>query len=119
MIAFHNQRGRAIAYIAEDGASIYLFRGTPVAYIANGKLYAYSGRFLGWFENGWFYDRDNRPALFSARASGGPLKPLRALKPLRGIRSIRPIRGVRELTPLRATRSLAWSDLSGSEYFEQ
>ncbi|WP_410522680.1 4-fold beta flower protein [Pedobacter sp. ISL-64] len=45
--------------------------------------YSFNGRYLGWMQNGWFYDRQGRPSLFSNGASGGPSKPSRASAPSR------------------------------------
>jgi len=43
-----NIEGRAVAYIADDGISIYLYDGNPVAWIDNDTIWGYNGRYLGW-----------------------------------------------------------------------
>lgn len=48
--------GRATAYIASDGNTIYMWDGHAVAYLVDDKLYGWNGRHLGWFVNGVIYD---------------------------------------------------------------
>lgn len=119
MLTFYNPSGNAIAYLDDDDQSIYLYDGTPVAWLSDGSLFAYSGTYLGWFEDGWVYDRTGAPAFFTDDASGGPMKPVRAVSPVRGVRGVRPVRGVCEVTPVRPVRSTSWSDVSGSEFFDE
>lgn len=119
MTTFYNKLGIALAYISDDNEYIYLYSGTPVAWLSDENIYAYSGRYLGWMLNGIIYDRSGNPAFFTENSTGGPVKPIRAPRPLRGVRGIRPIRGVRETRPPRPTRSLNWSQFSDEKYFNQ
>lgn len=118
MIEFFARTGRVVCY-ATDDLHIYTWAGGPVAYIAQDKVYAYSGRLLGWFDGGWLYDRQNRPALFSAGSSGGPVRPVRQVKPVRGVRGVRPVKGVRAVAHVRGVKSLSWSDVADDAYFDQ
>ena len=119
METLYNSNGQAVAYIDDDGEYIYLYSGQPVAWLSDESVYAYSGRYLGWVQNGWFYDRDGRPAFFTENASGGPAKPARAARPAKGARAARPARGAREARPAKPARSLSWSELSNEDYFGQ
>ena len=119
MDTLYNSSGQATAYIDDNGESIYLYSGTPVAWISGDSVYAYSGRYLGWIANGWFYDRNGRPAFFTENSSGGPARPARAARPARSARGARPARGAREARPARPPHSLSWSELSNEGYFEQ
>lgn len=115
---FHSRTGDACCYL-HDGEHVYLWNGKPVGYLVDGKVYSFTGRQLGWFDNGWLYDRLNRPALFSADASGGPVKPVRKVKPVKGVRQVRPVRSVRQVGLVRPVRSLSWSPASDAAYFAQ
>ena len=115
---FFDRTGTAVCH-SPDGEHLYLWAGKPVAYIQDGRVYSFSGRLLGWFENGWLYDRANCPALFLPEAEGGPIKPVRKVKPVKGVRQVRPVKGVRQVTPVRPTRSLTWSSCASSAYFAQ
>lgn len=97
MITLYSSSGQAIAYLDDDGKSIYLYDGTPVGWLSDESVYTYSGRYLGWLDSGWFYDRSGQPAFFTDDSSGGLARPARAAH---GARSARP------------ARSLSWSQIS-------
>jgi hypothetical protein len=50
-LVFYDERRRAIAWMVEDSYwSIYLYDGTPVAWVVDGAIYSYPGRYLGCIE---------------------------------------------------------------------
>ncbi|MGP7971719.1 MAG: 4-fold beta flower protein [Desulfobaccales bacterium] len=51
-----NQNGKAVAYLAADGKTIYLWDGRAAAYLAGPRFFGVNGRQLGWFDNGTFFD---------------------------------------------------------------
>ena len=69
METFYNRSGSAVAYLDNDAKSIYLFNGLPVAWLSGDRVYGYNGRYLGWYQTGWVYDRSGHPALFTGGAS--------------------------------------------------
>jgi 4-fold beta flower protein len=85
-IKFFDRLGRARAYCL-DGVHIYLWDGTPAAFLRNDRIHAFDGSFVGWLRNGWIRDRAGE-LLFSPNAIGGPLKPMRQLPPLKELRGI-------------------------------
>jgi len=115
---FYDRHGNATCYLP-DGEHLYLWNGNPVGYIGDGRVYSFAGKVLGWFENGWLYDRSNRPALFSATASGGPVKPVRHVAPVKSVRKVRPVKGVRQVAHVRPVKSLSWSEYASVLYFQQ
>ena len=115
---FFSRSGDAVCY-APDGQHLHLWDGTPVGYFTEGKMYSFSGRLLGWFENGWLYDRQNKPALFSADASGGPIRPVRRVAPVKGVRRVKPVKAVRQIAHVRPVRSMSWSPVANATYFSQ
>ncbi len=117
-MTLYDKDGQPIAY-AEDDGSIYLFSGEPVAYLDGDSVWSYSGKHLGWFDSGLVRDESGHTAFFTENASGGPMKPLKALKPLKGLKALKPLKGLKELKPLRALNSLGWSGLSGEAFFYQ
>lgn len=120
-VTFYNQAGTPIAYIGDnqDYPAIYLFDGTPVAWISDEAIYSYAGRYLGWIQNGWVWDRDGFPAFFTTDAEGGPSKPSRQSRPSRASRASRPSRASRESRPSKPSRSSTWSPLSSESFFRQ
>lgn len=118
MQTLYNRQGRAVAYVDDDGESVYLYTGEPVAFGHDEWLYTYSGRCLGWMELGWVYDLNGNPAFFTDAAQGGPLKPVRQVRPVRGVRGVRPVRGVRQVRPVRPVKRSTWSAHSDESFFE-
>jgi hypothetical protein len=52
-IALLNRAGVGTAYVdTEDGSTIYLWSGVPVAYLEEDVIFGFNGRHLGWFEDG-------------------------------------------------------------------
>ena len=115
-MTFYAFNGAAVAY-SNDGEVIYLYSGGPVAYLRGSSVYAYSGRHLGFFQYRWVRDHGGLCVFFTEDAQGGPAKPGRKVRPVNGARRVRPVRGVRQIRPIKAVRRLAWSLLSGRQFF--
>ena len=118
MLDFYDAHGRPTHYSPDD-EHLYSWDGRPAGYLTDSAVYTFTGRFLGWFENGWLRDRANRPVLFSRAAIGGPLQPERRLPALRAQRHVRPLKGLRETRPEKPCAVRDWSRLSASAFFEQ
>lgn len=115
-MTFYDCTGAAVAY-SDDGEAIYLYTGEPVAYLNSDSVFAYSGRHLGFFEDGWVRDHHGMCVFFSENSQGGPVRPVRGVTPVRSARGVLPVRGVRQVPPVRAVRELGWSPLSGRRYW--
>ncbi|MDJ0824442.1 MAG: hypothetical protein QNJ16_02950 [Rhodobacter sp.] len=115
---FYDQNGEAKCY-SPDGEHLYTWDGNPVAYFSDSKVYSFSGKLLGWFENGWLYDRGNNPALFMPEASGGPMRPMRQMPRMKSMRRMRPMKSLRSMAHMRPMRSNHWSPFIGTRYFDQ
>ena len=88
-ITLFNKHGKPVAYIADDGETVYLWDGRPVAYLSGGKVYGWHGRQLGWFHNGTIFDIYGLRAGFIRSKSPiatevEPLKSSKYLKPAKG-----------------------------------
>ena len=118
-MTFYDSTGRAVAY-TEDNENIYLYSGTPVAYLYGNLVYNYKGTQLGIFENGWIRDKRGNCAFFTDVARGsGPIKPIKQVKPVKGLKQLRPIKGIRHIPVVKAIASLSWSSLSDERFFLQ
>jgi hypothetical protein len=115
----YDNSGYPIAYIDEDGISIYLYNGVAVGWLSEDSIYSYNGKHLGFFMDGWVIDHSGNRVFFTEKSQGGPAKPARAARPARGAREARPARGARESRPARPARSSSWSSLSGDSFFDQ
>jgi len=88
-VTLFNKNGKPVAYIAEDGETIYLWDGRPVAFLSEEKVYGWNGRQLGWFANGTIFDIYGLRSGFIRSKSPistemEPLKPQKHLKTTRG-----------------------------------
>jgi hypothetical protein len=118
MQPLYNREGRAIAYIADNGISIYFYDGEAAGWVYQESLvFAYSGKFLGWLMYGWLCDPAGNPAFFTDRSSGGPKRPARQPRPLRSSRDSRPARRQRQERPPRPGMTMTWSAHSDESFF--
>ena len=106
-IDFYSKSGESVAY-TEDEQHIYLFSGRPVAFLSGDAVYSFSGKHIGWFEDGWIRDREGKAVFFMSDAYGGPIKPVKRVKPVKGVKRVKSVK------PIKA---LSWSDLSGEQFF--
>lgn len=78
--------GAAVAYVAGDGESIYLWSGEAAAYLKEDSVYSYSGKHLGYFNDGWIRDDRGEAVVFTDASTGGPVRPVRQVHEVRGVR---------------------------------
>lgn len=98
-ITLFNKSGKPVAYIADDGETIYLWDGRPVAYLSDEKVYGWHGRQLGWFHNGTIFDIYGLRAGFIKTKSpiateAEPVKSRKHLKPAKGERQTQVIKPI-------------------------
>ncbi len=86
-----NKNGKAVAYIADDGETVYLWDGRPVAYIYEDRVYGWNGKPLGWFVNGTVFDIYGLRSGFIKSKSpiATEVEPLKAAKHLKTAKSKR------------------------------
>lgn len=119
-IVFYDEDRRAVAWMIEDSyLSIYLYDGTPVALVVDDALYDYSGRYLGWMEDGWVWDRSGLAVLFTSEAEAIDGPGIHPEPPPRAARKPRPPLGPREPRPARAARASTWAPVSGELFFRR
>lgn len=61
---FYDKDGQPVAYLADDGETIYLWEGHAVAYLRSDNLYGWNGDHLGWFVDGVIHDLEGFSAGF-------------------------------------------------------
>ncbi len=86
-----NKNGKPVAYLAEDGETIYLWDGRAVAYVVGDRVIGWNGRQLGWFANGTVFDIYGLRTGFIKSKSPIPtdLEPGKPAKQVKGARSTR------------------------------
>ncbi|WP_375456265.1 4-fold beta flower protein [uncultured Methylobacterium sp.] len=113
MIEFFDREGRPSAF-CDDGRAIYHWDGRPAAIIDDDKVFSYSGRFVGWFSDGWISDAAGGRLLYEFDAVGGPVKPPRGTRTAKGQRGTKPPQGAREAAPPHPGPSTVWSEATFS-----
>ncbi len=112
----YDRYGSPVAYFLLSG-EIYAVDGRPLAYMVGFYIYAYNGRLLGFFNNGWIIDKQGYFVLFTKNAYGGPVKPVCRVEPIVHVRYIAPIKGVRQIPPVFPVLRLGWSNYSAGLTF--
>ncbi len=115
-MTLYDSSGRAVAY-CDDGDTIYLFNGVPVAYFFGEKIYEFRGRHLGSISNGWIRDNKGSCVFFTENAIGGPKRPLKQIKPIKNVKHVKPVKGVRHAPYIKPIDKISWSNLSGERFF--
>jgi hypothetical protein len=106
--------GSAVAYVSsENEMTIYLWSGTPCAYLDDGDIYGFNGKHLGWFRDGLVYDRDGRLIAATPESFREPVK----AAPVKGLKNLRPLKGLKELKPLSPLFVKAWSETPAEAFF--
>ena len=106
-ISLFDKNGDTKAYIDEDN-TIYLWDGTPVAYLyktdEEWHVYGFNGKHLGWFCGAIIYDKKGK------RVSS-PFNTKSKMLPFKSIKHITPIKSIREFEPFsKPTLSDDWGD---------
>lgn len=86
-----NFQGMSVAYIDwNDDSTIYLWGGTPVAYLEGEEIFGFNGRHLGWFVDGYVRGPGGRMAGFTEETISITARPVRVAPP-RGVKRTRPV----------------------------
>ena len=86
-----NKGGRPVAYIGDDGTTIYTWDGRAVGYLLEDQVFGWNGRQLGWFDNGTIFDIYGLRAGFLKSKSPIPMdmESGKAAKQAKGIKGMR------------------------------
>lgn len=92
-ITLFNKLGQPVAYMADDGETIYLWDGRAVAYLYEEQIYGWNGKHLGWFANGTIFDIYGLRSGFIKSKSPlvtqmEPLKPVKQIKQVKNVRQV-------------------------------
>lgn len=117
-VVFWDSTGHVVAHKDDNDDVIFLWSGEPVAIVDDESVFAFDGRHLGWFLDGWIRDHAGDCVYFTDEACGGARRPRRCRRPARGARRPRPRRLARQPRPARPARTIEWSRLSvGPAFF--
>lgn len=116
-ISIFDSNGEASVYIDFDkNATIYMWGGTPIAFINNdGRdlcVIGFNGNFLGWYVDGVIYDKDG----YAVGARKGAVSMITKIERIKGIQQITPIRPIVPISPIKPILSSYWSNTSLTEF---
>lgn len=119
-INLYNSSGSATAYIDDylTDQVVYLWDGTPVAYLhknfTSTDVYWFNGKHLGWFEDGLLRNNDGYIVLATRQAAGK----LTYGETLKGLKNTPPEKKYRELEPVKPYFGTLWASASAAEYLQ-
>lgn len=103
-VTLFDKAAKPIAYInyADDGLTIYMWDGTPVAYFDGEEdIYHFNGQFLGWYVNHVLYNAEGyavasekgivRGEINMNNTFAESVKGLKRLKPVPHVKSVKPV----------------------------
>jgi hypothetical protein len=116
-VSLFDREGEARAYIDfDEDATIFLWDGTPVAFIEkDGRemcVFGFNGRFLGWYEDGIVYDKNG----YVVGARKGAISMMTRIERIKSIQKITPIRPITPITPIQPILKSSWSNASLAEF---
>lgn len=114
-VSLFDSEKNASAYIdIDNGMTIYLWSGKPVAYLheANSRIsvYGFNGKHLGWFESGVIWDSNGNVLCATKIAIGGYTK----YEPYKNFKQFRPYKSYKEYPPARPFLSRNFSQTACS-----
>lgn len=109
-----NKSGKAVAYIGDDGKTIYTWDGRTVGYLQEGEVVGWNGRQLGWFDNGTIFDIYGLRAGFIKSKSPIPTE----MESGKGAKQPQGIKGMRQSPVAKPVMCYGYSSLSLEDILE-
>jgi hypothetical protein len=109
-----NKDGNAVAYIDDDNETIFLWDGTPVAYLDNENLYGFNGKHLGWYENGIIWNHSGERCGFSKES----LPVFAKFEPFKSFKKFRPFKSFKEFAPFKPFKSSLISTMNFIDFLK-
>jgi hypothetical protein len=111
-MTFYDFEGTPVAY-CDDGEAIYLYTGEPMAYLDTDSVYAYSGRHLDFFVDGWVRDHHDCASSLPKIPRVGLSDPFAVLHLSEASGECGLCGAFDRCGPLKPFAKLGWSPLSG------
>ena len=110
-----NKNGKPVAYIADDGETIYLWDGRAVGYLSEDKVFGWNGRQLGWFDNGTIFDIYGLRTGFIKSKSPIPTE----MEPLKPPKQVKPPKAERQSQVLKPVMCYGYSSRTLEDILEE
>lgn len=121
-ISLFDKNGKPVAYLysTPDEQTIYLWKGTPVAYISNTtEIYHFNGQFLGWYADGIVYDRSGYARMARKGLTTGEIQTVEtSAEPVKHVKKVKPVPHVPSVAPAPPRFKAVWNrEINGSYKF--
>jgi hypothetical protein len=110
----YSKNGKSVAYVADDGETIYLWDGHAVAYLHEDKVYGFNGKLLGWFANGIIYDMHGHQIGFTQ----GKCPSVTLVPSVKSVKYVKSVKSVRSVPYVRPILSRVHSDEDLQDFLE-
>jgi hypothetical protein len=114
-VTLFNKNGKPVAYIAEDGETVYTWDGRAIAYLSGDRIYGWSGRQLGWYSDGTIFDIYGYRAGFIKRKAPVPTQ----LEPMKPSRQMPRIKQMPQAAVVKPAMIYGYSRLKLEELLEK
>jgi hypothetical protein len=110
-VSLFDGRGKPAAYIAmDDGLTIYLWDGKPVAYLDSDsvggyQVFGFNGHHLGWFIKGVIWDHTGH-----ASCAIKELLTVTDFEPFKSFKEFKPFKSFKEFSPFRPNFTDSFGD---------
>ena len=112
-VSLFDQKGEAVAYIDYNkDATVFLFDGTPAAFLEKNGIVGFNREFLGWYEDGIVYDRNGKVVGCKKEALSMYYK----IERMKSIQRLAPIRPMTPIAPMMPIRSSIWNSMLLSDW---
>jgi hypothetical protein len=115
--SLYDSQGDPRAYIDfEEDATIFMWDGTPVAFLKkDGRdicVFGFNGSFMGWYEDGIIYDKQG----YAVGARKGATNMMPKLERMKSMKKMVPMRPLTQMTPMQPMWKNSWSNISFTEF---
>ena len=112
----YDKKGMPCAYLAtDDGRTIYLWNGQPVAYLDGENIYGFNGKHLGWFKRKRvMYDKNGRRIGFTNVTCPSALQ----VEPKKSAKKTKPVKTAKTATVKEPDFKLSKSEINLSDFLQ-
>lgn len=121
-VTLFDKETKPVAYIhfADNDSTIYMWDGTPVAYLeVEKKVYHFNGQFLGWYADSVVYDSEGYAVAALKGVVKGEIRMNNtyAESVVKGVKEVKPVPHVQSLPPVTPQFKNSWSQTSLTDFF--
>ncbi len=115
--SLYDSQGEARAYIDfEEDATIFMWDGTPVAFLEKDGsdiyVFGFNGSFMGWYEDGIIYDKKG----YAVGAREGATNMTTRMERMKSMQKMTPMKPMTPMTPMQPMWKSSWSSNSLTEF---